>query len=566
MLIKRLSVLALSFFWTSHGLGQTVDVGTEDQIAAGKVLYDKNCSQCHGDTGKGDGIAARFVKPKPRDFTRGKYKIRRTPTGALPTHQDLADIIRNGMPYTTMPAWPEFSDSEVNNMVYYLKTFNASFADPERQDPPIEIPSPPSVTAESVARGREVYVELGCVRCHGDQGRGDGLAARDQTDDWGFHLRPADLTKPWTFRGGSERQVVYRTFMTGINGTAMPSYADPATLAPEDRWPLVDYVFSLSGSNEPEYSSLVSAVPAADEVSMDKGVAQFSAAPVARFPVIGQIIESGRALYPSAVDVEVRSVYDDENIAILVEWNDIHAETTGTNDPSLVAVQFDGDTEDAFERIGPDTAAAAGDDPFGDDPFADEESADPFAEESAAPAQGRSTEWSDAIAIQFPAEKPTGSLKPYFIFGDAQKPAEIWFADLANQRPQVYSARGSVSINPSESLEPFEFSASYEEGRWSAIFLRTRSSRRSFSFEEGEFLPIAFSVWDGFNHERGNKRGLTSWFSLYLEPMDKPSPIGPMVRNALVVLMIQVLIVFGVRRKFAQSDGEDNGAKEEVRA
>ena len=77
---------------------QGVDLGTDQQRAAGKVLYDKYCTQCHGDSGDGLGTAAGRVKPSPRDFTSGKYKIRSNPSGFPPTTQDLITIIRDGLP------------------------------------------------------------------------------------------------------------------------------------------------------------------------------------------------------------------------------------------------------------------------------------------------------------------------------------------------------------------------------------------------------------------------------------------------------------------------------------
>ena len=72
---------------------------------SGKALYLKYCSQCHGEKGDGEGYAASHLRPRPRNFTTGKFKIRTTPNGALPTHDDLVNLIRRGMPYTSMPAW-----------------------------------------------------------------------------------------------------------------------------------------------------------------------------------------------------------------------------------------------------------------------------------------------------------------------------------------------------------------------------------------------------------------------------------------------------------------------------
>ena len=53
--------------------------------APGGPLYQKLCSQCHGEKGDGRGVAAAHLQPRPRDFTAGKFKVRHTPSGALPT-------------------------------------------------------------------------------------------------------------------------------------------------------------------------------------------------------------------------------------------------------------------------------------------------------------------------------------------------------------------------------------------------------------------------------------------------------------------------------------------------
>ena len=109
------------------------DVGTEAQRESGKKLYPKYCSQCHGEKGDGEGYAAPHLRPGPRNFTTGKFKVRTTPNGALPTHQDLVNIIRRGMPYTSMPAWPNLSDQEVSDLAYFITTFSADFANAEQR-------------------------------------------------------------------------------------------------------------------------------------------------------------------------------------------------------------------------------------------------------------------------------------------------------------------------------------------------------------------------------------------------------------------------------------------------
>src|SRR5687767_4927586 len=137
------------------------DTGTEAQRASGKALYSKYCSQCHGDNGDGEGYATPHLFPKPRNFTTGKFKIRTTPNGALPTHQDLVNIIKRGMPYTSMPAWPNLSDQDVSNIAYFLTTFSPDFSNPEYIPKPIPLPSGPSSSSATIEQGKKLYEEAG---------------------------------------------------------------------------------------------------------------------------------------------------------------------------------------------------------------------------------------------------------------------------------------------------------------------------------------------------------------------------------------------------------------------
>ncbi len=48
--------------------------GKPDAVAAGKKIYAQYCAVCHGDKGKGDGIAAAGLNPKPADHTSAKFQ------------------------------------------------------------------------------------------------------------------------------------------------------------------------------------------------------------------------------------------------------------------------------------------------------------------------------------------------------------------------------------------------------------------------------------------------------------------------------------------------------------
>ncbi len=550
-----------------------VDLGTEEQRSAGKVVYDKYCGQCHGDNGDGNGYATPRVKPKPRDFTTGTYKFRTTPNGALPTDDDLRRAIEVGLPYTSMPGWPNLTDTEIRNVIYYIKSFSPDFENPDRYGEPIDIPAPLPSTDESIARGRVVYEEQGCAACHGEVGRGDGPSAPTLVNDKGDPIRVADLTQRWTFRGGPTREDIYRTFSTGLNGTPMPSYAD--SLEVEDRQHLVNYVYSLGDGDDPNYGTLITAVHAEEPIDLQDEEALdalFEAAPMTRFPLVGQITEPGRNFYPSVTSIEAQAVYNRDEIAFRVRWNDLRADTSGRNNPGIEVPMWDEDNgigsgaagsgDDSGGFFGVEETAPQDDSGFfgvetvetvddsGDDFFG--AGGDDFFGGGAAADDG--AEFSDAVALQFPAAlAEAGSpLKPYFLFGDSQNPVDLWFVNLTHGVADTFRGRGSDSIEPTEA-DVVEAAASYDQGEWTVTWKRRRSSRAGIDFAEEQYTPVAFSVWDGFNRERGNKRALSSWFYVYTEPGVQTATTFPIVRAAVIVLVLELLVVFLVRRRARQA-------------
>jgi hypothetical protein len=342
---------------------------------------------------------------------------------------------------------------------------------------------------------------------------------------------------------------------TGFNGTPMPGFAD--ALPPEQRWAITDFIVSLSGSNGPGYTNLVVAKHVQDPIDLAKGAAIFETAPVARLPIIGQIMEPGRSFHPPATSVTVQAIYDFESIALLVRWHDMSAQKTGKNGPSLpVPPEEEEEAQGAGTSIwGEAEAAPQVQTPGG----AQQAEVDPFAEEPAAPAD-QPSEFSDAVAIQIPSQVPTGARKPYFIFGDAQNSVDLWFFDLARPEPLQFTGRGSAEIAPNDTGD-LTGVASYDQGEWSVVFKRPLRATSGAPFTTGQFLPIAFSVWDGFSRERGNRRGLTAWYSIYVEPEVVPSALGPMVRTALLILVIELIVIGWVRRRYGARAREGVGGE-----
>ena len=51
---------------------------SDEALANGKEFYGARCASCHGDSGKGDGKATRFIKPPPADISTAEARDRMT--------------------------------------------------------------------------------------------------------------------------------------------------------------------------------------------------------------------------------------------------------------------------------------------------------------------------------------------------------------------------------------------------------------------------------------------------------------------------------------------------------
>ena len=221
--------------------------GTADNIERGKAVYARRCTGCHGKKGDGNGPAATFLDPRPRNFTLGVFKFRTTPSGALPTDGDLYRTLTRGVRWTAMPTWHELPEKDRITVIAYLKTFSSRWKE-EKPEPPIFIGDPPAPTPALLARGKELYAQAKCFQCHGERGRGDGPSADELQDDLKFPIRPADFTRG-QFKGGSDVRDIYRAMTTGLDGTPMPSFAD--AMQDDERWAISYYVLSFSAFNDP---------------------------------------------------------------------------------------------------------------------------------------------------------------------------------------------------------------------------------------------------------------------------------------------------------------------------
>ncbi|MBC8258800.1 MAG: c-type cytochrome [SAR324 cluster bacterium] len=505
--------------------------GHSHDHSGGKAVYDEHCAHCHGYEGDGQGYAFENAFPKPRDFTFGMFKIRTTATGEEPTQDDLFNIISRGMPGTTMPEWATvLNEQQRRDVAVYVEQFykgedeeeedeevdedetEKEEADEEETDEeeadeeeeevddedeedapvaPLVIPKAPVSTPESIALGKELTIKVECDKCHGKEGRADGPSAMELKDDWNqLAMRPADWTAPWRFRGGNLPEDIFRTVRTGLNGTAMPSFAEDLT--DEETWNVVHYVRSLAPEVEPNVKRTLVSKEVEGELSLEMDV-QWQAAQEFYVPFSGQVIVNERLFQPMVHSLRFRSIYNEEEIAFRIQWND----------PT---------SKDHKDFAG-----------------------------------------GDEMILQFPAKLKKGErIKPYFLMGQPGKSVNIWlWSDATGKAVDAKSSRlGDWLVREDHNLDS---KIEHKNGQYTLSIKRARVNEQKGSIQfppDQVFVPIAFSVVEGSSGEGGSKRGVTTWYNLLLE-----QPVGNNIYYVpilifLLILGLEILLMIRTRKNF----------------
>jgi len=476
--------------------------------ATGEALYKEWCAFCHGENGDGNGPVAPYLKPRPRDFTSGEFKFRTTASGELPLRDDVILIVKRGVHGTAMPSWEGIlTNAEIDTVVDYItQTFVPRWGTYEPLV--IPIPNPPGGTQAMIEEGKNIYQELQCWKCHGQAGRADGPSAPTLKDTAGFPVRAADLTKAWRYRGGSELVDIYTRFSTGMDGTPMPSFYDvfPEEERESKLWALSAYVKSLQ-TNQPTESSVVKAARVSGALPStpdDPAWAQID--PVSIY-LTGQVIAKPRWSIPGVDAVTVRALYNEDSLAMLVDWNDPFQNTEGAGSDIDVGNESYVNLDQLPDPPGP---------------------------------------FLDALAVQFPQAVNDGPQKPYFMWGQPGQPVNVWKWQ-ADGSAGEYTAAGFVDgLTPQESSQ-ITANAVWADGQYHLLITRPLSTEDANDIQlvTGKFVPIAFQAWEGSNGEADIRMSISSWYSLLLE---EPVPVSVYSYSALSLIGV-ALIEYGLVRR-----------------
>jgi len=480
----------------SHDMGNLQKPKTKAQalLNRGRNIFLHMCVYCHGRDGNGGGKATDYLYPWPRDFRKGIFKFRSTPTGTLPTDEDLYRTIIRGIPGTSMPAWGDaLSPQDTWALVNLIKSFSDRF----RKEAPgesLEIkPIPSSKTL--IAKGKKLYVKHKCVDCHGATGQGDGRLAESLMDAWKHAVFVHDITNPNYFKAGHKPKDIFRTISTGLDGTPMNSYAH---LPEEDRWALVHFVRSnfRKGFQKGEFETDVMSYNVPYELDTNPN------SPVWKDVKSTNLILRPLSARRGAIEImNVASVNNGEVLAIRLKWKD----------PS----------KDGF-------------------------------------VEGRADVFTDGVAVQLALGDVTlhthGHNEPFFGMGNRGKPVNIWHwkagleETLEASEDSEYSTGGvdmdalifgGVMSNPVTKLgttqensveelnsegfgsitpQPKEYqnvegTGVWKDGEWTVVFTRTFavSGRWDAVFDKKEPLLVAFAVWDGEKEDRNGRKVVSVW-------------------------------------------------------
>ncbi|NOZ54593.1 MAG: c-type cytochrome [Gammaproteobacteria bacterium] len=516
----------------------------------GKALYVQHCQVCHGAQGAGDGPAADYMYPKPRDFTLALFKYKNSPGTELPLDDDLFNTIKNGLTGTAMPAWSSLlSDAQIRSLAPVIKSFDTTAAwAPEEADEDafdedglylktdfkkITNQEPLfgqiAFSSESATKGKPIF-EAVCGKCHGIEGRGNITSGKKLEDDWGNRLWPRDLSKPWLWRvtnvAGTGEQArdqtiknIYARLSIGLPGTPMPAHRateegnkDPISL--ENRWHVANYVYTLRDKTvAPSDELVLRAMKIEGNLPDTLGAEAWLKAPAVTLPLVPNIVMEDRLFTPLNDAVTVRVLYNEAEIAFLLEVND----RTDSRPGEKISTQI----HDSNLML-----------------------------------------HSDAMAIQFPKQDSFKTqpvvVKPLYRHGDAAHPTTMWYWNAGSVEPEI--AARSVLLDasgpdqkmvPREADNSFATNGKWQQGRWRILMKRPRKGGDSgdVTFTEGTFIPVSFANWDGSNGEVGSKHTLSTWYWLLLPPLLDPAKVyGLPLGVAGLTFLLGIILVRSQRQ------------------
>lgn len=466
--------------------------------ADGKAIYTRYCAECHGPNGAGDGRGAQYLYPKPRDFSRGLFKIRSTPDGQLPTDEDLYRTVTMGMPGSPMPSFAFLPEEDRRAVVQHVKTLVKN--KPATTPTPIVVGEEPPLSIETLSEGKRLYTQLGCNKCHGETGKGDGPQVSTLKDSWDIPITVRDFTTG-VYKGGPTDRDLYLRFTTGLAGTPMASFAGQTTDA--QRWALVHYIQSLRVNTtqfEPPSENVISVSRTPHALDPDPAAPMWQGFPSAEIPMMG--------LWPHPRPLRgiyVRALHDGKRLGVLLEWDAPNPSFQAVGQQEFrdgAAVQFS--LDDTFPFLGMGEKGH----PVNVWHWMSDWQTDLTGER-----RDVDTEHPHMYVQDYPRTEPT--------FITARAVGNQISQDQRRSPIEDLNAQGFGSTESQPvAQQNVAGKGVWRGGRWRVVFLRELKSGekedRQFAVG-GDPVPVAFAIWSGKEKDRNGQKTVSTWFKLKLE-------------------------------------------------
>ena len=108
--LKFCATLFVTMGWLVFAVSSSLHADQEqnaEQLEHGRIVYSEQCASCHGQEGKGDGSAARFLDPNPRDFTAAEWKY-----AGDGTVEESAGVVTEGIDDSAMTPFSDVLSEE----------------------------------------------------------------------------------------------------------------------------------------------------------------------------------------------------------------------------------------------------------------------------------------------------------------------------------------------------------------------------------------------------------------------------------------------------------------------
>jgi cytochrome c oxidase cbb3-type subunit 3 len=182
----------------------------------GEHLYNQHCAACHGSNGDG-GVGVPLSLPDFQSSISNEY---------------LRKTIRIGRPGRVMPAFTQLTDTDVNDIINYMRGFAK-----------VKVPTENTQKIKgNITRGKKLYSKH-CATCHGKSGEGSKGTGVTFSRPRNLPIMPPALNNSG-FLASATDHMIKHTLEKGRRGTPMISYKEQG-LSNSDINDIVSYVRSF---------------------------------------------------------------------------------------------------------------------------------------------------------------------------------------------------------------------------------------------------------------------------------------------------------------------------------